>query len=96
MVNKEFTAQFFKAEKRDGSGTGEKLRENQVLQSLLLEDGAALLQGLQGPRESSLRPGNAKRLSEKSRSSSLSALLERRQNGSVCRGGNPGLQSRRY
>ena len=48
MVNKEFTAQFFKAEKRDGSGTGEKLRENQVLQSLLLEDGVALLEGLQG------------------------------------------------
>lgn len=39
MVNKEFTAQFFKAEKRDGSGTGEKLRENQVLQSLLLKMG---------------------------------------------------------
>ena len=39
MVNKEFTAQFFKVEKRDGSGTGEMLRENQVLQSLLLKMG---------------------------------------------------------
>lgn len=28
MVNEEITAQFFKVEKRDGSGTREKLREN--------------------------------------------------------------------
>lgn len=28
MVNEEFTAQFFKVEKKDSSGPGEKLREN--------------------------------------------------------------------
>ena len=78
MVNEEITARFFKVEKRDGSGTREKLRENFWMfpepnlcslcywkMSLRSSRGC---RGSPSPqRASSVRPGSSKRLNEKSR-----------------------------